>query len=189
MVANSAIGSIPWYRQGWPWLLIALPAAAVVASFITLYLAIVSGDSMVVDDYYKEGRAINQRIARDQVAAGLDLRATVAGVDGVATRLDLAAAIDQTFAMPDRLTLRWVHVTDAARDQVITLDRVRHGEFRGPAFWPLDGRWRVHVDEPGGQWRLVSELWTAGGDRSMTILPRSTLAQPAVRDEAKGGVR
>ena len=31
--------TIPWYRQGWPWFLILLPATVVVACFITLYLA------------------------------------------------------------------------------------------------------------------------------------------------------
>ena len=41
---------IPWYRQFWPWFIIALPTAAVVASFFTLWLAISQPDYMVVDD-------------------------------------------------------------------------------------------------------------------------------------------
>ena len=40
----------PWYRQFWPWFVMALPAAAVAASFVTLYLA-GSEPAMVVDDY------------------------------------------------------------------------------------------------------------------------------------------
>ena len=54
----------PWYRQGWPWFLIAFPATAVVAGIATLVIAIQTFDGMVVDDYYKEGRAIVQTIGR-----------------------------------------------------------------------------------------------------------------------------
>ena len=40
----------PWYRQFWPWFIIALPASVVVASFFTLWLAISNPDQLVVDD-------------------------------------------------------------------------------------------------------------------------------------------
>ena len=40
----------PWYRQFWPWFIIALPASAVIASFYTLWLAVSNPDYMVVDD-------------------------------------------------------------------------------------------------------------------------------------------
>jgi hypothetical protein len=42
--------NVPWYRQFWPWFIIALPASAVVAGFITLWLAISNPDGMVVSD-------------------------------------------------------------------------------------------------------------------------------------------
>jgi hypothetical protein len=46
---------LPWYRQFWPWFIIALPASAVVASFITLWLAISNPDPLVVnDDEYQQ---------------------------------------------------------------------------------------------------------------------------------------
>ena len=40
----------PWYREPWPWVLIALPLSAVIASFFSLYLAIANPDYMVADD-------------------------------------------------------------------------------------------------------------------------------------------
>ena len=40
----------PWYRQFWPWFIIALPASAVIASLITFYLAVSRPDHLVVDD-------------------------------------------------------------------------------------------------------------------------------------------
>ena len=45
----------PWYRQFWPWFIIALPASAVIASFFTLWLAVSNPDTLVVsDDQYDE---------------------------------------------------------------------------------------------------------------------------------------
>ena len=41
---------VPWYKQFWPWFIIALPASVVVASFFTLWLAISNPDRLVVDD-------------------------------------------------------------------------------------------------------------------------------------------
>ncbi len=40
----------PWYREPWPWVLIALPLLAVVAGFATLWLALSNPDYLVVDD-------------------------------------------------------------------------------------------------------------------------------------------
>ena len=40
----------PWYRQFWPWVLIAIPLLTVIASGITLWLAIRYPDTLVVDE-------------------------------------------------------------------------------------------------------------------------------------------
>ena len=61
----------PWYRQGWPWFLIALPATAVVGGIITAILAVRGFDGPVVADYYKQGLAINEEVARAQLAREL----------------------------------------------------------------------------------------------------------------------
>lgn len=39
----------PWYREPWPWVLIALPLITIIACFVTLYLAISRPDYRVVD--------------------------------------------------------------------------------------------------------------------------------------------
>ena len=60
--------SLPWYKERWTWLLMLMPATAIVAGFITLWLAITSFDGLVADDYYKQGLAINQTLARANAA-------------------------------------------------------------------------------------------------------------------------
>ena len=48
----------PWYKQFWPWFIIALPASVVIASFFTLWLAISNPDYLVVDeDEYQQIRS------------------------------------------------------------------------------------------------------------------------------------
>jgi hypothetical protein len=42
--------NVPWFKQFWPWFIIALPAAAVIASFVTLWLAISNPDQVIVTD-------------------------------------------------------------------------------------------------------------------------------------------
>src|SRR3712207_6000995 len=65
----------PWYKHRWPWLLMLGPAVVVVAGVYTTYLAFSQPDALVVDDYYKQGKAINQDLRRDRAAASMALEA------------------------------------------------------------------------------------------------------------------
>lgn len=49
---------ISWYKQFWPWFLIVLPTAAVIASFVTLYIAFKYADQPVHDDYVQHGLTV-----------------------------------------------------------------------------------------------------------------------------------
>ena len=49
----------PWYKQGWPWALIAIPFLTVIAGVVTYQIAANSPHQMVQDNYYKKGLAIN----------------------------------------------------------------------------------------------------------------------------------
>lgn len=52
----------PWWKYGHVWLLIAGPAAVVIAGFITLYLAISRPDPVVDAEYYRKGIEINKTL-------------------------------------------------------------------------------------------------------------------------------
>ena len=51
-----------WWKFGHVWLVIAGPALVVVASFITLYLALSRPDPLVSEDYYRQGMEINKTL-------------------------------------------------------------------------------------------------------------------------------
>ena len=55
MNANTVAPTPPWYRQFWPWFLLALPAAALIAGFATLAIALRNGDEEIGEPHTKRG--------------------------------------------------------------------------------------------------------------------------------------
>jgi hypothetical protein len=69
---QSTLGSpAPWWKFGHVWLVVAGPAIVVVASFVTLYLAVTRPDPVVSEDYYQKGIEINKTLGNDANAASL----------------------------------------------------------------------------------------------------------------------
>ncbi len=58
--------SAGWWRHGLVWLVIAGPAAVVVAGVITTVIAMRGADPVVAKDYYRRGIQINQQLARER---------------------------------------------------------------------------------------------------------------------------
>lgn len=140
----------PWYREPWPWLLMAGPAIVVVAAIATAYLAVSSDDGVVADDYYKRGLVINRVLEREQRGAALGLGAVVAiGADG-AVRAQVRGYGDAP--APDGVTLRLNHATRAGMDRRATLRRGVDGAYFGRMEPPPAGRWLVILETD--TWRL-----------------------------------
>lgn len=160
---------VPWYRQRWPWLLIAPPAVAVVGGIATITLAVRSNDGVVAEDYYKQGMAINQELARKERAAALGVEATVLsrGVsagDAVVVRLSAA----QPLPAEASLTVRLVHPGRSGADRGAVLARRSAGEDGRSA--EFVGTWGDAVPVQGDvPWRIVLQArdWRIDGDASM----------------------
>ncbi|WP_298440115.1 FixH family protein [uncultured Ferrimonas sp.] len=143
----------PWYKQFWPWFLIVLPMCAVSASIYTFYLASTSQFSLVADDYYKKGKGINQDLSRIRSAKQL----------GLVFRLDQSGntiAFSQHGGDPlgTAITIRFHHATIAANDfeQIVTADG--DGVYRITTSTPVEGKWRIQIDNYDGAWRLQTKL-------------------------------
>lgn len=52
-----------WWQFGHVWLVISGPALVVIASFVTLYLAVKGMDPVLDEDYYRKGVEINRTLA------------------------------------------------------------------------------------------------------------------------------
>ncbi|MDX5333827.1 MAG: FixH family protein [Gammaproteobacteria bacterium] len=157
----------PWYRQFWPWVLIGLPASAVAASLFTIHLALQTDDTLVVDEYYKAGLAINQELGRDRVAAEQGLSAELALTEaGLRVRLTGDAA----GTPPQRLRVSLIHPTLAGRDRDVTLLPGADGAYHGQLKDPGRGEWRVLLMPENRHWRLQGR-WNPQAQGAMVLEP------------------
>ncbi|AYH45027.1 nitrogen fixation protein FixH [Azoarcus sp. DN11] len=140
----------PWYRQGWPWFLISIPAVAVVMGMTTLWLAVSTWDGLVVDDYYQEGKTIEKTIARSQKAAEMGLVADVR-IRADEVTLDLSTA--SRAPLPPTVVLTISHPTRSGMDQVVLLKR-RDGVFVAPVAPLTAGRWLLQLEDESHTWRM-----------------------------------
>lgn len=153
----------PWYRERLVWLLIAPPAVAIAVGMTMLYLAIVSSDGLVVDDYYRHGKAINQVLKRDEAARHYAERGELTIAANAATLRLQGTAATQT-----ELTLKFLHVTRAVHDVTLTLARTSDGQYRATLPPLPPGRWYVQLE--GADWRLLGSL-VLPHDRRIALTP------------------
>jgi hypothetical protein len=140
----------PWYREPWPWILIAPPAAAVIAGAATVWIAVASADGLVADDYYKRGLAINQVLALEENARRLGVRARAEVREG-----HLRVALSG--ASPEAVFAQLAHATRAGYDQRLRLARAAPGLYEAELPPLAAGRWRVVLEDPRREWRVVQE--------------------------------
>lgn len=166
---NRVTDSTPWYRQPLVWMLIMLPATVVVASFITLYLAIRSDDGLVEDDYYQRGKEINRVLDRDHAAQRYGLRAQVS-LDVTAGRVavQLDAAQPTLLASTERLELKLLHATREGLDADVFLVRTPDGRYQGALPALAQGHWYLQL--AAKDWRLTGELHVPA-DSATELLP------------------
>ena len=143
-----------WHREPWVWLLILFPAMAVIGGMITMYLAVTTSDGLVVDDYYKRGKAINRVLARDEAAARYGLTATLA-FDMRENRAQLELASNNNTRATE-LRLSVLHPTQPGKDQLIRLTPISESIYRGGLQPLADGHWYLQLE--ADDWRLSGSL-------------------------------
>ena len=138
-----------WYRQRWPWLLIAGPFLVVVASLASAWIAVRSDDGVVAEDYYKQGLLINQKLAHVARVTERAPDATISvEADGV-VRVRLLSPS----AAPAHLRLTLVRPGERDhRAHVVQLARIDGGDWTGAMPSLAPGRWLVTLESEA--WRL-----------------------------------
>jgi len=150
----------PWYRQPWPWLLMAGPAIVVVASLFTGWLAVNTDDGVVADDYYKRGLSINQRLERVKRAEALHMTATLDIAADGAIRVMLESPSSDPEATPAAVRVFITHPTRAGQDRRAQLLRGPDGRYAGRTEPVPPGRWLVAVETEA--WRIPAVEVTDG---------------------------
>lgn len=153
----------PWYRHRWPWFLMIGPALVLVGGVVMIWLATSRPDAMVVGDYYKQGKAINQELKRDRAASRLGLRFEAVherGAGRIAGRLD---SFGKPLAAP--FHIRLAHPTQPGKDLVLEALPDAHGRFSASAPALEATHWQVVVEGGVRDWRLAGSWSPAKQDR------------------------
>jgi hypothetical protein len=158
----------PWWRQRWPWLLMAGPALVVVAGTYTGWLAFSQQDALVVGDYYKQGKAINQDLRRDRLASSLGLSVSL-GYD--ATQGLLAGQLRRNsddHGGTERLFVHLSHATLPEKDIRLVVQPDEFGMFQINLPMLERSRWVVLVEGEKRDWRLAG-TWSWPAQRGVTL--------------------
>ncbi|TFW17482.1 cytochrome oxidase assembly protein [Massilia arenosa] len=154
----NAGANTPWYKHRWPWFLMLGPAAVVVAGSYTIYLAVTRQDAMVVGDYYKQGKAINQDLRRDRVATQLSLSLGMHyDAEAHALRGMLSSA---AMPMSSEVHIRLAHPTQPEKDVQLLVRAGADGRFSVALPQLEQARWQVTAENGARSWRLEGAwLW------------------------------
>jgi len=144
----------PWYKQFWPWFLIALPGSVVIASIITIFIAIDTSDTVVADDYYKEGLAINRDLSRQQLAEQLDIKASLQ-FNEKTLRLLLTTLNPAT---QENLLLKFTHPTLSKLDQQTSPTMIAPGIYQTNIKTLSNGTWNVTLLSISSHWEMKKRI-------------------------------
>lgn len=146
----------PWFKEPWLLFLIALPAIVVIASLNLVFVSFDKADSIVVDNYYKEGLAINQQMADLEQAKKLNLEITL-HVDGDVLEAEVSPALNENITTLD-MALR--HPLDHRFDQSLTLSRDSLGNFNTILPEIKAGNWYLTVSSSTSEkpWRIKQRI-------------------------------
>lgn len=149
-----------WYYHRWPWVLMLIPFAAVLFGIFMVSTALYFPDDVVVDTYYKDGRAINQILALDEAALQRGLQASL--------RIDPAtgtSVIDLNTDTETVLHLFAYHVTDSAADRefIFLPDETRSYSSDSEEIRDILGTagvWYLELRGDNNDWRLRKRIQT-----------------------------
>lgn len=147
---------LPWYKQFWPWFLIAIPATSVVTGIVLITLAVNGRDTLVRDDWYKDGMAINQRLEKRDKAknAGIKAYFSFNTDDNIVTlRLD-----NLNPAQDSGLQLELIHPTLEQRDIHAPLFKTPDNRYFAKLTAAPSGFYYALLSSSQGQWEIEGQI-------------------------------
>lgn len=140
------------------------PIDLLIAALVTIYIAVVTDDGLVSDDYYKEGLAIH-------IDADRGARAQALGITGSVSYDAETGAVTVEFGeslsgAPPQLTLSLVHPTLPNQDQTTQLTG-RDGRRYAGRIEPLGpANWRIQLEPDDASWHITGRMKAPDTTRS-----------------------
>ncbi len=135
-----------WYKNPWVWLVIFFPLLAVVAGIATVIITSQNQPEMVVDDYYKKGKAINQELTlynkAQQLGVVLELKSQGELIE-VKSNQKLPA-----------IKVKMIHSTLAELDFSMVLTPNAKGTLSGSLEQEINGKWEAVLMPMDESWKV-----------------------------------
>lgn len=167
----------PWYREFWFWFVFSPLIYIIIMCSITVTIALKGADDVIIDNYYKEGRMINQALEQDQRARDLgllaDLRFDRTSGD---VMISLTSAVGDTASLPDTILLMMGHPVKEEKDQIIHLKAVAPGQYRGTLATEPQYSWYLTLYPIGDIALRKQAPWTLSGEIDFRISDKTGLA-------------
>lgn len=163
----------PGTQEPWFWIIISPLLLVLVACVITVSIAVINADDVVVGNYYKEGLAVNEVFSLANNGKNLGLAGTMIFdnkkldvlVDLSSLKNQDLSSTSQQFNFPPQLRLALSHPAKQSKDKTIELSLQSSGIYRGSVDAALSDRWywrlspSIDVQEGSSQqWQLSGEL-------------------------------
>ncbi len=167
----------PWYREFWFWFVFSPLIYIMIMCSITVSIALKGADDVIIDNYYKEGRMINQALEQDQRARDLGMGAelrfdrTSGEVALVLTSSSLSGE-----ALPDQILLMMGHPVKEEKDQLIHLKAIAPGQYRGELLAKPEYSWYLTLYPVAEIAQRKEAAWSLSGDIDFRISEKTGLA-------------
>ena len=145
-------------RNYWPVMLFSIPFTAVLFGIFMIATTLYFPDDLVVDNYYKDGMAINELLVQDELAKELSIEVTLNSLTENRMELTVLGATDSAISM------NLFHVTDQASD--VSLLLVPEEGFlysvdnTGLSVLGQKGVWYIELKGTDKPWRVKQRIVT-----------------------------
>ncbi|NVK39453.1 MAG: FixH family protein [Gammaproteobacteria bacterium] len=149
----------PWYKEPYVWMLIGIPLSSVIVGIFFITISVQNKDTLVRDNYYKDGLAYNSELQWDKKAKQLDVRFEIL-IEDNEMHMKL---MNSRQAAPATLKVSLGHPTIPEKDRESHLQLKQDNAYIGFIDTLENGRYYLLIECAEQQWRIRKDIWIKNG--------------------------